>query len=360
MQDYPHENVKQHPTFQNIRQIADIDTDAELYTLTLNTRYAQLAAISTSSVTWNWYIDASTTNSGIVLELSTPSKQEILKGLKSREEARKEPGISSREEGRTDSRTEEARLHSSNDKVRINSSKDGARTDSSSNSNQHFRFQKARKDSSIESQHSNSSLSPIPSTIFSTITLQPKETFEIVREEEKDDGVMTHHSIVFPVIISSLPFHRYDARVRKEANKGLEDAFIIKMRYVRAELQKILAMFPPEHIYIEGSFVQPKFLHSSAITLKLHGFLVAELMDYGITYIPPKKIKKLVTDSGNASKELVQEALVKKYDGKELEELAFLQELDDDFSPHIIPVFSNFDESDALAVWCAKYLLEEK
>lgn len=304
MQDYPHENVKQHPTFQNIRQIADIDTDAELYTLTLSTRYAQLAAISTSSVTWNWYIDASTTNSGIVLELSTPSKHEILEGLKAREEAR---------------------LHSSNDKVRI-----------------------------------NSSLSPISSTIFSTITLQPKETLEIVREEEKDDSVMTHHSVVFPVIISSLPFHRYDARVRKEANKGLEDAFIIKMRYVRAELQKMIAMFPPEHIYIEGSFVQPKFLHSSAITLKLHGFLVAELMDYGITYIPPKKIKKLVTDSGNASKELVQEALVKKYDGKELEELAFLQELDDDFSPHIIPVFSNFDESDALAVWCAKYIMEEK
>lgn len=321
MQDYPHENVKQHPTFQNIHQIADIDTNAELYTLTLSTRYAQLAAISTSSVTWNWYIDASTTNSGIVLELSTQSKQEVLEVLKSREE------------GRTDSRTEEGGLNSSNEKTpRLHSRNEEART--------------------------NSSLSPISSTIFSTITLQPKETFETVREEEKDDSEMTHHSVVFPVIISSLPFHRYDARVRKEANKGLEDAFIIKMRYVRAELQKMIAMFPPEHIYIEGSFVQPKFLHSSAITLKLHGFLVAELMDYGITYIPPKKIKKLVTDSGNASKELVQEALVKKYDGKELKELAFLQELDDDFSPHIIPVFSNFDESDALAVWCAKYLLE--
>lgn len=353
--------MQDNSTFQNIHQIADIDTDAELYTLTLSTRYAQLAAISTSSVTWNWYIDASTTNSGIVLELSPQSKQEILKGLKSREEARKEPGISSREEGRTDSRTEEVWLHSSNDKVRINSSKDGARTDSSSNSNQHFRFQKARKDSSIESQHSNSSLSPISSTIFSTITLQPKETFETVREEEMEgDGVMTHHSVIFPVIISSLPFHQYDARVRKEADQTQQDPFIIKMRYVRSELQKMLAMFPPEHIYIEGSFVQPKFLHSSAITLKLHGFLVAELMDYGITYIPPKKIKKLVTDSGNASKELVQEALVEKYDGKELEELAFLQELDDDFSPHIIPLFSNFDESDALAVWCAKYIMEEK
>ena len=330
--------MQDNSTFQNIHQIADIDTDAELYTLTLNTRYAQLAAISTSSLTWNWYIDASTTNSGIVLELSPQSKQEVLEVLKSREEVR---------------------LHSSNDKVRINSSKDGARTDSSSNSNQHFRFQKARKDSRKKAR-TNSSLSPISSTIFSTITLQPKETFETVREEEKDDSVMTHHSVVFPVIISSLPFHRYDARVRKEANKGLEDAFIIKMRYVRAELQKMLAMFPPEHIYIEGSFVQPKFLHSSAITLKLHGFLVAELMDYGITYIPPKKIKKLVTDSGNASKELVQETLVEKYDGKELEELAFLQELDDDFSPHIIPVFSNFDESDALAVWCAKNMMEEK
>lgn len=298
--------------FQNIHQIADIDTDAELYTLTLNTRYAQLAAISTSSVTWNWYIDASTTNSGIVLELSPQSKQEVLEVLKSREE------------------------------VRINSSNLEARTDSS-----------------IESQHSNSSLSPISSTIFSTITLQPKEMFETVRKEEREgDGVMTHHSVIFPVIISSLPFHQYDARVRKEADQTQQDPFIIKMRYVRSELQKMLAMFPPEHIYIEGSFVQPKFLHSSAITLKLHGFLVAELMDYGITYIPPKKIKKLVTDSGNASKELVQEALVEKYDGKRLEELAFLQELDDDFSPHIIPSFSNFDESDALAVWCAKYILE--
>lgn len=341
MQDYPHENVKQHPTFQNIHQIADIDTDAELYTLTLNTRYAQLAAISTSSVTWNWYIDASTTNSGIVLELSPQSKQEILEVLKSREEVRKEPGISSREEVRIDSRTKEGRL------------------DSSPNTPTHFRFQKARKDSSIESQHSNSSLSPIFSTIFSTITLQPKDTFKTVRKEEREgDDVMTHHSVVFPVIISSLPFHQYDARVRKEADQTQQDPFIIKMRYVRSELQKMLAMFPPEHIYIEGSFVQPKFLHSSAITLKLHGFLVAELMDYGITYIPPKKIKKLVTDSGNASKELVQETLVEKYDGKELEELAFLQELDDDFSPHIIPVFSNFDESDALAVWCAKYILE--
>lgn len=340
--------MQDNSTFQNIHQITDIDTDAELYALTLNTRYAQLAAISTSSLTWNWYIDASTTNSGIVLELSPQSKQEVLEVLKSREE------------GRLNSRNEKGRIYSSNEETRINYSNLEASNNSSSNSNQHFRFQKARKDSSIESQYSNSSLSPISSTIFSTITLQPKETFETVREEEKDDSVMTHHSVVFPVIISSLPFHRYDARVRKEANKGLEDAFIIKMRYVRAELQKMLVMFPPEHIYIEGSFVQPKFLHSSAITLKLHGFLVAELMDYGITYIPPKKIKKLVTDSGNASKELVQEALAKKYDGKELEELAFLQKLDDNFSPHIIPVFSNFDESDALAVWCAKYMMEEK
>lgn len=305
--------MQDNSTFQNIHQIADIDTDAELYTLTLNTRYAQLAAISTSNLTWNWYIDASTTNSGIVLELSPQSKQEVLEILKSREE------------GRTDSRTEEA-----------------------------------RKDSSQQTPRHHSSLSPISSTIFSTITLQPKDMQDAKRKEEREgDCVVTHHSIVFPVIISSLPFHQYDARVRKEANQTQQDPFIIKMRYVRNELQKMLAMFPPEHIYIEGSFVQPKFLHSSAITLKLHGFLVAELMDYGITYIPPKKIKKLVTDSGNASKELVQEALIEKYDGKELEELAFLQELDDDFLPHIIPVFSNFDESDALAVWCAKYILEE-
>ena len=335
--------MQDNSTFQNIHQIADIDTDAELYTLTLNTRYAQLAAISTSSVTWNWYIDASTTNSGIVLELSPQSKQEVLEVLKSREEGRKEPGISSREEVRINSRTEEAS------------------TESSPNTPTHFRFQKARKDSSPQTPRHHSSLSPISSTIFSTITLQPKETFETVRKEEMEgDDVTTHHSVIFPVIISSLPFHQYDARVRKEANQTQQDPFIIKMRYVRSELQKMLAMFPPEHIYIEGSFVQPKFLHSSAITLKLHGFLVAELMDYGISYIPPKKIKKLVTDSGNASKELVQETLVEKYDGKELEELAFLQELDDDFSPHIIPVFSNFDESDALAVWCAKYMMEEK
>lgn len=315
--------MQDNSTFQNIHQIADIDTDAELYTLTLNTRYAQLAAISTSNLTWNWYIDASTTNSGIVLELSPQSKQEVLEVLKSREEGRTD---SRNEEGRTDSRTEEA-----------------------------------RKDSSQQTPRHHSSLSPISSTIFSTITLQPKDMQDAKRKEEREgDCVVTHHSIVFPVIISSLPFHQYDARVRKEANQTQQDPFIIKMRYVRNELQKMLAMFPPEHIYIEGSFVQPKFLHSSAITLKLHGFLVAELMDYGITYIPPKKIKKLVTDSGNASKELVQEALIEKYDGKELEELAFLQELDDDFLPHIIPVFSNFDESDALAVWCAKYILEEK
>lgn len=341
--------MQDNSTFQNIHQIADIDTDAELYTLTLNTRYAQLAAISTSSLTWNWYIDASTTNSGIVLELSQQSKQEVLEVLKSREE------------GRLSSRNEEDRLNSRNKEGRINSSNLDSSNNSSSNTNQHFRFQKARKDSSQQTLRHHSSLSSISSTIFSTITLQPKEKFETVREKEKNDGVMTtHNSVIFPVIISSLPFHQYDARVRKEADQTRQDSFIIKMRYVRSELQKMLAMFPPEHIYIEGSFVQPKFLHSSAITLKLHGFLVAELMDYGITYIPPKKIKKLVTDSGNASKELVQEALVEKYDGKELEELAFLQELDDDFSPHIIPVFSNFDESDALAVWCAKYMLEEK
>ena len=341
--------MQDNSTFQNIHQIADIDTDAELYTLTLNTRYAQLAAISTSNLTWNWYIDASTTNSGIVLELSPQSKQEVLEVLKSREE------------GRTDSRNEEGRTDSSNKEVRIYSSNLEASTDSSQNTPTHFRFQKARKDSSQQTPRHHSSLSPISSTIFSTIALQPKDMQDAKRKEEREgDCVVTHHSVIFPVIISYLPFHQYDARVRKEANQTQQDPFIIKMRYVRSELQKMLAMFPPEHIYIEGSFVQPKFLHSSAITLKLHGFLVAELMDYGITYIPPKKIKKLVTDSGNASKELVQEALIEKYDGKELEELAFLQELDDDFLPHIIPVFSNFDESDALAVWCAKYILEEK
>lgn len=353
--------MQDNSTFQNIHQIADIDTDAELYTLTLNTRCAQLAAISTSSLTWNWYIDASTTNSGIVLELSPQSKQEVLEVLKSREEGR----LSSRnEEGRLDSSNKKGRLDSRNEEVKLNSSNEKGSLDSSNNSssntNQHFRFQKARKDSNQQTLRHHSSLSQISSTIFSTITLQPKDTFETVREKEREgDGVMTHHSVVFPVIISSLPFHQYDARVRKEADQTQQDTFIIKMRYVRSELQKMLAMFPPEHIFIEGSFVQPKFLHSSAITLKLHGFLVAELMDYGITYIPPKKIKKLVTDSGNASKELVQEALIEKYDGKELEELAFLQELDDDFSPHIIPLFSNFDESDALAVWCARYILEE-
>lgn len=350
--------MQDNSTFQNIHQIADIDTDAELYTLTLNTRYAQLAAISTSSLTWNWYIDASTTNSGIVLELSPQSKQEVLEVLKSREEGR----LNSRnEKGRLNSRNEEGRIHSSNEETRTDSSSLDVSTESSPNTPTHFRFQKARKDFSPQTPRHHSSLSPISSTIFSTITLQPKKMMEAEREEEmEEDAVMTHHSVIFPVIISSLPFHRYDAQVRKETDKTGQDPFIIKMRYVRTELQKMLAMFPPEHIYIEGSFVQPKFLHSSAITLKLHGFLVAELMDYGISYIPPKKIKKLVTDSGNASKELVQETLVEKYDGKELEELAFLQELDDDFSPHIIPSFSNFDESDALAVWCAKYMMEEK
>lgn len=101
-----------------------------------------------------------------------------------------------------------------------------------------------------------------------------------------------------------------------------------KLQRIAEFLQEIKTLYPADKIYLEGIFVQPHFLNSSEILLKLHGIVVGIFCDAEIIYIAPSVIKKTITGKGNASKQQVQ---------KNLENTTKT-------------LFKNSDEADALAL----------
>lgn len=105
---------------------------------------------------------------------------------------------------------------------------------------------------------------------------------------------------------------------------------VVKLRTMGEILDEFEKEFPPDdEVFMEGIFVQPKFLHSSEILLKLHGFLIGYFGEQSITYFPPATIKKEITGKGNAKKDLVRDELKQQY------------QLD----------FHDEDQSDSLAVY---------
>lgn len=102
-------------------------------------------------------------------------------------------------------------------------------------------------------------------------------------------------------------------KLSKPSQMPLVDFQKIKIGLMKEELDSILKDYVVQAVYIEGIFIQPKFLNSSEFLLKIHGFLMGYFMDIPVYYFPPKVIKKFITGNGNASKEDVLRKLNEFY-----------------------------------------------
>lgn len=100
----------------------------------------------------------------------------------------------------------------------------------------------------------------------------------------------------------------------KPANMPIVDFQKTKIGLIKQELDSLLKSYTVDKVYLEGIFVQPKFLNSSEFLLKIHGFLMGYFMDVRMYFIAPKVIKKIITGSGNGNKEDVQKVLKEVYD----------------------------------------------
>lgn len=113
---------------------------------------------------------------------------------------------------------------------------------------------------------------------------------------------------------------------------------IYKLKYISQYIHEFIKRYPPQEIFIEGPFIQTRFLASSEILLKLHGLIIEIFKDYEIHQVAPKTIKKIITGNGNATKDEVFEVIKKTFN----------------FTPN------NKDESDALAVMLYFYRISQK
>lgn len=129
------------------------------------------------------------------------------------------------------------------------------------------------------------------------------------------------------IICSSVNFSKI---LPKPSSYEKAEQHVEKLKGIRDILEEFTTQFPPTStLHLEGIFVQPKFLNSSEVLLKLHGFLIGYFIEHEFEYYPPSIIKQAITGKGNSAKQVVQTALANKYG----------------------VTFQDFDQSDSLAVY---------
>jgi crossover junction endodeoxyribonuclease RuvC len=87
---------------------------------------------------------------------------------------------------------------------------------------------------------------------------------------------------------------------------NLSEEFSVRLGELLTGFQKLLKEFEPDQIILEKAFVHKNV--SSALKLgEVRGAYLASAMQDGrkVGQIAPKRVKKLITGSGNASKEFV-------------------------------------------------------
>lgn len=133
------------------------------------------------------------------------------------------------------------------------------------------------------------------------------------------------------IIITDLDFHKFKS---KEGQTHLERQ-VEKFQFIHFCLDQFIKQYPVANkIVIEGIYINPARLNSTSVLLKLHGFLMDYFIDKELIFIPPASIKKAITGSGNAKKELVQQTLAECFNIQ----------------------FQNFDQSDAFALYLTEYM----
>lgn len=101
--------------------------------------------------------------------------------------------------------------------------------------------------------------------------------------------------------------------LKKPQQMELVDFQKIKIGLIKEYFDKLKQRYIIESVYLEGIFIQPKFLKSSEILLKLHGFLMGYFIDTPQYFLSPSSIKKEITGKGNAKKEEVRMKLEEIY-----------------------------------------------
>ena len=101
----------------------------------------------------------------------------------------------------------------------------------------------------------------------------------------------------------------------------------LKLKLIGDDLKKLMKVYLPEVVVIEQGFT--RFNASTQMVFRVHGLVNYLFCDYKQIYYPATTVKKAVTGRGNATKEELQEFILKN--NKKLH-------------------FENYDESDAYAV----------
>lgn len=123
-------------------------------------------------------------------------------------------------------------------------------------------------------------------------------------------GVCIENPLQNSIKLSNIHFKN----LSKPSQMPIVDFQKLKIGLIKEELDRILKKYNVQTVYIEGIFINAKFLNSSETLLKIHGFLMGYFLDIPVYYIPPRMIKKFITNSGNGTKEDVMGILNEFYD----------------------------------------------
>ena len=114
--------------------------------------------------------------------------------------------------------------------------------------------------------------------------------------------------------IDSLEFSCHSLKVdidKKEHDKN--QRALLKIRELDKQFDEVVHNKLIIHRFIlESPFVNSKFLKSSEMVLKVHGFVLNKYKNYNFSFFTPAEIKKAITGRGNASKEDVIAAIKEK------------------------------------------------
>ncbi len=80
---------------------------------------------------------------------------------------------------------------------------------------------------------------------------------------------------------------------------------LLKIKDLDCKLDKLLSDFDFNVgcLFLEAPFVNSRFLLSSEMVLKMHGFMLHKFQNLHFSFLTPTEIKKAVTGRGNANKE---------------------------------------------------------
>lgn len=155
----------------------------------------------------------------------------------------------------------------------------------------------------------------------------------------KNSGVVIYREDIQEVLLDSINLQK----LLKPTSMSIVDFEKVKIGCIKNYLDDLKKEYEICQVYLEGIFIQPKFLRSSQILLKIHGFIAGYFIDTKVNYLTPSEIKKNITGKGNSNKDEVKAKIEERY--------RYL--------------FKNNDESDAFALLISQkgwrnYIIKER